>query len=214
MSGTRLVNARHLVPFEKTRLAEAHPGESPRPPRKRARGRARRGGLGPADASAAAASLCRTGRGGDRAWLSLRPLVKHRAKRVTASTAASEVRSVELPVLSRATVANGRGFFHQHLVNEADSTGPPTRSLSERGKGGPRLYDAVVPPSTVRRSGRSRSTWRRASTAQQQRSEARGNAEWTASRRLRAGRHRRGRHGSDRRSPISSSPGRWAPARS
>lgn len=60
-------------------------------------------------------------------------------------SAASEVRSVRLPVLGPATLTNGRGFFHQHLVNEADYTlGPPTRWLPDREKGWLTMYDAVV----------------------------------------------------------------------
>jgi hypothetical protein len=58
---------------------------------------------------------------------------------------ASEVRTVRLPVLGGATLTNGRGFFHQHLVNEADYTlGPPTRWLPDREKGWLTMYDEMV----------------------------------------------------------------------
>ena len=59
--------------------------------------------------------------------------------------AASRVQIVELPVFGPATVTNGRGNLHQHLVAAAGyRLGPPTRWLPERDKGWLDLYEKVA----------------------------------------------------------------------
>ncbi len=57
----------------------------------------------------------------------------------------SEVRSVEMPLIGHTTLTNGRGFLHQHLVNEACyELGPPTEWLPDRERGWLVLFrDAV-----------------------------------------------------------------------
>ncbi|HET6583159.1 MAG TPA: hypothetical protein VFG69_06925, partial [Nannocystaceae bacterium] len=53
-----------------------------------------------------------------------------------AVAALSRVRIADVPVYGHVTVANGRGFFHQHLVNEACyELGPPTRWLADTERG-------------------------------------------------------------------------------
>ena len=48
----------------------------------------------------------------------------------------SRVRIVDVPVSGRVTLTNGRGFFHQHLVNEACyELGPPTKWLADSERG-------------------------------------------------------------------------------
>lgn len=68
----------------------------------------------------------------------------------------SRVRSVTLPLLGRTTLTNGRGFIHQHLVNDACyELGPPTRWLPESERGWlPLLASAVAPLAEVHPRGR------------------------------------------------------------
>lgn len=48
----------------------------------------------------------------------------------------SEFRTVEVPLVGRMPLTNGRGFLHQHLVNEACyDLGPPTEWLPDRDHG-------------------------------------------------------------------------------
>jgi hypothetical protein len=62
-------------------------------------------------------------------------------------SAASEYRSIDLPGLGLATVTSGRGFFHQHLVNDAGYTlGPPTHPLPPQDRGWLPLYGSIVAP--------------------------------------------------------------------
>jgi Dolichyl-phosphate-mannose-protein mannosyltransferase len=71
-------------------------------------------------------------------------------------TPVSEARTVDVPLFGRATLTNGRGFFHQHLVNDACyELGPPTRWLPDSERGWLVAFrEAVSPLAGVRRSDR------------------------------------------------------------
>jgi hypothetical protein len=57
----------------------------------------------------------------------------------------SEARTVEVPLIGRAPLTNGRGFLHQHLVNEACyDLGPPTDWLPDRERGWLVLFREAV----------------------------------------------------------------------
>lgn len=61
------------------------------------------------------------------------------------ASAPSIVRSVQLPVFGPATLTNGQGYLHQHLVNAAaHELGPPTRWLPARDKKWLELYEGVA----------------------------------------------------------------------
>lgn len=61
------------------------------------------------------------------------------------ASTASRVRTVDVPMFGLATLTNGQGYLHQHLVHAAGyRLGPPTRWLPDRDRRWLGLYDSVV----------------------------------------------------------------------